>query len=909
MIEIKNIYKTYKSKKGVKTQALDNVSFSLPDKGLYFILGKSGSGKSTLLNILGGLDKYDSGEIIVDGKNTKKFREKDFDYYRNTYIGFVFQEFNLLEEYNVYDNIILSKKLQKEKVSFQKIDDLLTKVGIDGLGKRKINELSGGQKQRVAMARALIKNPKIILADEPTGSLDEETGKQIFELLKQISREKLVIVVSHDRESALLYANGMIELRDGKVILNNIEEDNLTPSQAFKAKKSHLPLLSSLKFSLLNLGTKKIKLIFTIILIAMSLIFFGMSKVLSHFDIEESYANTMVDSKEEYITISKTVYDDDSKEWLDDGTYHELDQEDMKAIQNKIKSPLYLQYKLNEDNMDIGLEINFKDVLMKEDKVAYYMMVPASNNFHYIEADASFINQNILGKFPTNYDEIMIHRYLADYIIKAGVLLYDNSSSFKQEYYMPTSYEEIINDAKYLKLGSTKVKISGIILDDIDQYESLKNTSYKMSYNTESTTWFSLDNYNSPYMEFSARVLSTATNVYVAKGFINNILLKPNTRVDVNSYNGKISYNNVIHYLDNQYSYLEKKINMYNGSKTITIDKLNDNEIVINEAYLDSVSNRNYSQLKEQYVKEYKEKEKNIIEENKKIQESNQKKLEEYTKKLEANEEVEEPLLMEEKEFDFKTEEDLTEEFISNYLKENNILSSTISLSFHGSEFLNETKEFHYDNIKIVGIQMEDNSTIYMASNIASEVMRKNSYCDALLLRSNNKEEIKQIFIDFPLNKNKYLSHTVYSLTIGAMSSILNGFSDIFFYLSVIFGIFAFILLTNFIVNSIYYNKKNIGVLRALGARKSDIFKIFLNEGILIGLFSLIISLVVLYTGIYYTNQYISSHLFFHINFISLTTENLLILVGSVLGIVFLSSLFTVKRIARMKPVDAILNK
>lgn len=256
MIEFRDVSKTYKSKKGVSTIALDHVSFRLPQKGFLFILGKSGSGKSTLLNILGGLDQCDSGDFIVDGKNTKKFRSKDFDYYRNTYIGFVFQEFHLIEEYNVYDNITLSLKLQKEKVDLAKVDSILAKVGMEGLGKRKINELSGGQKQRVAIARALIKNPQILLADEPTGSLDRETGNQIFSLLKEISKEKLVVVVSHDRESAITYADGIIEIQDGKIISNSIsveEED----SSVFQSKKSRLPFWSSLKFAMLNLGAKK----------------------------------------------------------------------------------------------------------------------------------------------------------------------------------------------------------------------------------------------------------------------------------------------------------------------------------------------------------------------------------------------------------------------------------------------------------------------------------------------------------------------------------------------------------------------------------------------------------------------------------------------------------------------------
>ena len=201
MIELRNVSKIYKSKKGNKTTALNNVSLKFDDKGMTFILGKSGSGKSTLLNIIGGLDKYDSGDIFILGKSSKDFKNSDFDSYRNTYVGFVFQEFNILEDYNVYENISLALQLQQKNIDKEKIDKLLDKLGLIDLKTRKVNELSGGQKQRVAIARALIKDPKIILADEPTGNLDSKTGKQVMDLLKEISKEKLVIIVSPEFDS------------------------------------------------------------------------------------------------------------------------------------------------------------------------------------------------------------------------------------------------------------------------------------------------------------------------------------------------------------------------------------------------------------------------------------------------------------------------------------------------------------------------------------------------------------------------------------------------------------------------------------------------------------------------------------------------------------------------------------
>ena len=220
MLEVRNLSKIYKSKQknGTDTHALDNVSLRFPEKGMVFLLGKSGSGKSTLLNVCGGLDAPTEGEIIVKGRSSKDFSQSDFDSYRNTFVGFIFQEYNILNEFTVEDNIALALELQGKPKDKKAIAELLEQVDLTGFAKRKPNTLSGGQKQRIAIARALVKAPEIIMADEPTGALDSATGKQVFDTLKKLSEDKLVIVVSHDREFAELYADRIIELKDGKIL-------------------------------------------------------------------------------------------------------------------------------------------------------------------------------------------------------------------------------------------------------------------------------------------------------------------------------------------------------------------------------------------------------------------------------------------------------------------------------------------------------------------------------------------------------------------------------------------------------------------------------------------------------------------------------------------------------------------
>ncbi len=216
-MRIEHLTKIYKST-GTNGVGLDDVSFTLPDKGLVFIVGKSGSGKSTLLNMIGGLDEITSGDIVIGEKRFSQFSNTDFDNYRNSYLGFVFQDFCLINELTVEDNVRLALDFQGEKHGNAKIADILEKVDLTEYAHRKPTQLSGGQRQRVAIARALVKSPKLILADEPTGNLDSKTAVQVLELLKKLSEEILVLVVSHNIADADKYADRIIELADGKVI-------------------------------------------------------------------------------------------------------------------------------------------------------------------------------------------------------------------------------------------------------------------------------------------------------------------------------------------------------------------------------------------------------------------------------------------------------------------------------------------------------------------------------------------------------------------------------------------------------------------------------------------------------------------------------------------------------------------
>ncbi|MBQ9673618.1 MAG: ABC transporter ATP-binding protein/permease [Ruminococcus sp.] len=268
MLQIKNIKKQYKTGELVQ-QALDGVSITLRDNEFVAILGPSGSGKTTLLNVIGGLDRYDSGELIINGISTVKYRDRDWDSYRNHTIGFVFQSYNLIPHQTVLSNVELALTISGVSRSERRrrAKEALQKVGLGEQIHKKPNQMSGGQMQRVAIARALVNDPDILLADEPTGALDSETSIQVMELLKEVAKDRLVVMVTHNPELAETYANRIIKLKDGKITDDTnpyvIDESVIKPPEHKNMGKSSMSLLTSLSLSFNNLRTKKGRTILT----------------------------------------------------------------------------------------------------------------------------------------------------------------------------------------------------------------------------------------------------------------------------------------------------------------------------------------------------------------------------------------------------------------------------------------------------------------------------------------------------------------------------------------------------------------------------------------------------------------------------------------------------------------------
>lgn len=259
MLELKKIKKSYKTGNFVQ-QALNDVSLQFRKNEFVSILGPSGSGKTTLLNIIGGLDHYDTGDLIINNRSTKNYKENDWNAYRNNCIGFIFQNYNLISHISILENVEMGMTLSgvSSKEKRKRAKDVLKRVGLSEHAHKKPNQLSGGQMQRVAIARALANNPDIILADEPTGALDTKTSEQIMELIKEISKDKLVIMVTHNRELAEKYSTRIVELKDGKLLTdsNPVEKEEKNQKE-FMIKKTAMSFWTALKLSFNNIKTKK----------------------------------------------------------------------------------------------------------------------------------------------------------------------------------------------------------------------------------------------------------------------------------------------------------------------------------------------------------------------------------------------------------------------------------------------------------------------------------------------------------------------------------------------------------------------------------------------------------------------------------------------------------------------------
>lgn len=327
MLEFKNIKKTYHVG-GIETRALDDISVAFREKEFVAILGTSGSGKTTCLNIIGGLDHYDSGELTIKGKKTSDFSDQDWDAYRNNSIGFVFQNYNLISHLSIIANVELGMTLSgvSAEEKHKRAIEVLEQVGLKEHLHKKPNQLSGGQMQRVAIARALANDPEILLCDEPTGALDTTTSVQIMDLIKNVAKDRLVIMVTHNPEIAEKYADRIIRFQDGKIIYDSNPYQIKSKPESFILKKTSMNFLSALKLSFNNLRTKKGRTFLTALASSIGII--GIAVILSlSTGFQKQIDTFQSDAMSEFpIIISQTAM--------------ELNAENISSMQDRIKDKM-----------------------------------------------------------------------------------------------------------------------------------------------------------------------------------------------------------------------------------------------------------------------------------------------------------------------------------------------------------------------------------------------------------------------------------------------------------------------------------------------------------------------------------------------------------------------------------------
>ena len=844
MIELKNVSKSYRLANGVEKKALNCVSLNFPDTGLVFVVGKSGSGKSTLLNIIGGLDKEDSGEVIVDGKSLKQFKNEDYDYYRNEYIGFVHQEANLIPDYNVYENIMISLKLKGMKISYEDCDKLLDYLSLNDLGNRNINELSGGEKMRVSIARALVKNPKILICDEPTGALDLETGNQIFKILKSVSKDRLVIVVTHDINNAKVYGDYLIQINNGSIISNNLVCETIS-NASFRSTRSKLPFKEKFRFAFKNLFNNKVKMFFSLLLTFLSLVSLLISLNFNNTSIAYTQAKTLSDLGYNHMTIKKYEHDKSDElmnyhweSYFDEGTFNK--------IEKYLGENYYRKYRIQENGNYLKINYNHENIYTKKDKYRdpYYYHNGEDDRFVVYNGE----NFDIIGRKPIEADEIMIHSYLADLFMHVGIM--SNGS-----YYYPKSYEELLNN-KYIDFGKYKLKVVGIINDgDLREYEYIKNASSFDGMISNIGRGIIIK--DKTFEKFLEHIMEPSYNIYVSEKFL-----------DSNNYTKDTVMANAILVVDDskfktysESAYLTSSIMAYNGSEFSTFEKLNDNEIIINKNYLNVISDGEYEKLLKTFIEDNKNateadflieymKDKNVVGNNVSIQ---------YIKKDSRKE-------------------------ISKY---DNLMIKGISL---------------YDDIMFVSNNIGNEALTENVLNTEIEVFENDVKKLEILLRlfptdGHNKKLVEN---------TSFMSSTFISGSMNDLFGSIDTYDILFLMLTGIFAVIGFIVLLNYSFSIIRDNTKTIGILRAMGTTKKDINNIFLYQNLFVFLFSFICAIILVLCLKIYENNLISNYFTYNVVLFPLSLKVTLLTGGIYLIVIFIANLFIANKVSSLNPVDAI---
>ena len=826
MLELKNITKVYKTA-NITQKALNKVSIKFRDNEFVSILGASGSGKTTMLNIIGGLDRYTTGDLIINGISTKKYKDKNWDTYRNHKVGFVFQSYNLIAHQTALSNVELALTLSGvgKKERRKRAISALKKVGLKEHIYKKPSQMSGGQMQRVAIARALVNDPDILLADEPTGALDSKTSLQIMDLLKEIASDRLVIMVTHNPELANTYSTRIVKLKDGSIIDDsNPYDDDALDSDSYIGKKTSMSFLTALSLSLNNLMTKKGRTFLTAFAGSIGII--GIALILS---LSNGVSNYINDKEEEAlsnypITIEKNSMDMASMmmNMMKNKSKH---YDDNKIRSNNVLNDLLSSFKLKVNNLK-----EFKEYLDSNKKIGKY-----ANDIQYgydldINLYTKDVDGNNLKVNPTNiYEDLGVISRFMQFSDNNNVFqeLFDSEKMLLDNYdlvagNLPNNYNEVvimvdsnneISDYTLYALGlKSKNELEEMVeksengqevkskLEEYD-YDELLGLSYKLVLNSD---YYILDN-----------------NIWIDKSenedFINNLLddsevikvvgiIKSHEDTSLTT-TGAIGYT--------------KDLTKY------VIDKINDSDIV-------------------------------------KAQKNNPE-INVFTNKRFDDDtiEIDPSIYM------------LSEAEIKSYI--DNIMNN---------------KSSYEDNLKKLGsIDMNNPDTL--------KIYPKDF---------KSKDEIVQIINNY--NKGKKENDKItYTDTVGMMMKSVTSIVNIISYVLIAF-VGISLVVSSIMIGIITYisvleRRKEIGILRAIGARKKDISRVFNAEAIIEGLSAGILGIIITLLLSFIVNIIVSNIFDVH-DIMNLPIVAIFVLIFISVFLTFIAGLVPSKIASRKDPVIAL---
>ena len=802
MLKLNNVSKTYLSKGKQKVEALKDVNLEIKDSGLVFILGKSGSGKSTLLNILGGIDGATSGEIFVDGHSFADFKQADYDNYRNRYVGFIFQEFNLLNDFDVAGNIALALKLSGEKKISDRVTNALQSVGLstDYLT-RKTDELSGGEKQRVAIARAIVKDSKVILADEPTGNLDSGTGESIWNILKDLSKTKLVIVVTHDRESAEKYGDRIIEIADGRIISDSGEQTaSKEQAQAFSFQKNSLSNAVCFRMGFNNLSQRKVKSVSVVLLAIFTIFVILLTQVLLCFSTEK--------------TIAKLV--------LDNGIEH------IKITQGKIRNNSFGSYNYMYDS-----------------------------TAKYIEANTDYIKNNFVESKQNILDVGLT--FVGDALELDDNSFYVTSLAMKQIYSSENSYVE--SGGKKVRLTQKEHSIEFLVGKKI----------YFGGFNEGGTPYYTLagvidiSKYDR-YAEGAAIPSYFAKESFKGHNIVctnQNAYKIPDVTLEFGGvkYSGEFASENNLAYV----TWDGGKILTEKGLQDRDDVELADDEIVLSyEMY----ANLFHANPKWSYVST------------------------DLTEVLYVPQHIGQRFLF--KLYDFDT---------------GDLLCDAGELKLAGIGFYSPYSTISSKPTFVAGRQARNKINTALSPQIYFVEVASIPNLQKFLIDFRNKHDGFITYAGGPLVTSDYYKDRAYAPVVYEFESDISLFKIIFLTIATVLSLILLLLVMNLISFSIMNRKKEIGILSAMGATNRDLTKIFLIETFLISAVTFVFNVVAIFVASAVFNKYFSVPIAtLTAPFLRVDIFTFITLIVASFGLLLIAALIPIRKIIKLKPIDAIKN-